>query len=248
VSGPFVPGEPGRPPAGVRTTGVPGQDVTTLVLIRHGEANCNVAGVIGGVLGCTGLSPAGETQVQSLAARLAATGELDGASYLYASVLPRAIQTAEIIAPAVGGGLEVTTECGLCEVHPGDADGLTWPQFSERYGEPDWDVDPSTVLAPGGESWTGFVDRAASALEEVARRHGGVTTVVVCHAGVIEASMLRFLPVDPARPRLKLRTAHASITQWERSEDVWQLGRYNDAAHLSGAQTAWVRPAVTSAS
>jgi 2,3-bisphosphoglycerate-dependent phosphoglycerate mutase len=246
VSGPFVPGEPGRPPAGVRTTGVQRHDATTMVLIRHGEANCNVAGVIGGIIGCTGLSPLGQTQVRALAARLAATGELAHASHLYASVLPRAIETAEIIAPAIGGGLDVLTECGLCELHPGDADGLSWPAFSDLYGEPDWDVDPGTPLSPGGESWTGFVDRAAAALEELARRHAGATTVVVCHAGVIEASMLRFLPVAPTRHRLKLRTAHASITQWDRSEDGWQLVRYNDAAHLSGADALSVSPAVAS--
>ena len=147
-------------------------------------------------------------------------------------MLPRAIETAEILAPVIGGGLDVVTDCGLCELHPGEADGLTWPVFSERYGEPDWDVDPQTPLSPGGESWTGFVDRAAAALEDVARRHRGALVVVVCHAGVIEASMLRFLPVVATRHRLKLRTAHASITQWERSEDMWQLLRYNDAAHL----------------
>ena len=88
------------------------------------------------------------------------------------------------------------------------------------------------------------MDRAAAALEQLARRHGGATIVVVCHAGVIEASMLRFLPVAPARHRLKLRTAHASITQWERSEDAWQLVRYNDAAHLSGAWRTGMSPSL----
>ena len=83
------------------------------------------------------------------------------------------------------------TDCGLCELHPGEADGLTWDEFAERYGEPDWDADPEPGVAPGGESWTGFVARAAGALgAPSAAGTRGELVVMVCHAGVIEASLL----------------------------------------------------------
>jgi broad specificity phosphatase PhoE len=60
--------------------------------------------------------------------------------------------------------------------------------------------------------------------------------VVVCHAGVIEAAMLVFLPVGGGRRRLSLRTEYASITEFEAEAAVgpWRLLRYNDAAHLVG--------------
>jgi broad specificity phosphatase PhoE len=221
-----------RPPAGVRTTGPRPEEATRLVLVRHGEAACNVAGVVGGRRGCTGLTPGGVRQAEALLARLLDSGELAGADALYASVLPRALETAAIVAPAVGGGLAVVPDCDLCELHPGEGDGLRWPEFSERFGEPDWDLDPTTVLAPGGESWTGFVARASGALAALAERHPGETVVVVCHAGVVEASLIAFVPVAGAR-RLKLRTEHTAITEWERTGDQWRLLRYNDAAHLA---------------
>jgi hypothetical protein len=44
--------------------------------------------------------------------------------------------------------------------------------------------------------------------------------------------MLRFLPVDPAVHRLRLRTLHTSLTEWRIENGAWALERYNDAAHL----------------
>jgi broad specificity phosphatase PhoE len=221
-------------PAGFRTTGAQDPDGTRLVLVRHGEAVCNVAGVVGGRRGCTGLTDLGRSQANALAARLAATGELTGAVALYASILPRALETAAIIGPVFGEQLGVKADCGLCELHPGEGDGLAWAEFSARYGEPDWDRDPTTPLSPGGESWSVFVERASTSLTDLARRHTGGTTVVVCHAGVIEASMITFVPVAPGR-RLRLRTEHTAITEWELGGAGWRLLRYNDAAHLRSA-------------
>ena len=235
------------PPGGIRTVAASGSLTTTrLVLVRHGEAECNVSGVCGGINGCTGLTALGVRQVEALVERLEATGELAGADALYASLLPRAIETAELLAPALRSmgpdepiepiepSPPVTTDCGLCELHPGEADGLTWGEFSAKYGGPDWDENPDGEIAPGGESWTGFVLRVAEALEGVAARHPGGLVVVACHAGVIEASMLSMLPLTGGREgaRLQLRTRHASLTTWEVDEGRWRLLGYNDASHL----------------
>lgn len=236
---------PMQPPAGIRTVPVQSPHATRLVLIRHGEARCNVSGVCGGPKGCTGLTESGVGQVEALRLRLGTTGELGGADALYASVLRRAIQTAELLAPvlrsvgadgSMGPIPEVRLECGLCELHPGQADGLTWGEFSEQFGDPDWDRHPERPIAPDGESWAGFVRRVAEALEVVAQRHAGGLVVVACHAGVVEASLLALLPVDGGRlgARLRLRTLHASMTTWERDADQWRLLGYNDATHLIG--------------
>jgi len=225
-------GAPTAVPAGVRTVAPSPEGATRVVLVRHGEATCNVAGVVGGRRGCTGLSPTGRLQAQALRDRLVRTGELAGAAAVYTSVLPRARHTAAICAPGLGGAPAVA-DCELCELHPGDADGLSWDEFRLRYGEPDFDARPQTVVAPGGESWTSFVTRASAAVTRVADAHRGALVVVVCHAGVVEATMLSFLPVAPGR-RLGLPTEHTSLTEWERGERSWRLVRYNDAAHLRG--------------
>ena len=229
------------PPDGIRTLGVLSPSATRIVLVRHGEAVCNVSGVCGGPVGCTGLTDRGRAQVAVLADRLAETGELAGADVLYASVLPRAIETAELLAPALRGddGGPVMTpvqECGFCELHCGEADGLDWGDFSARFGNPDWDADPGREIAPGGESWTGFVNRVAGALDAVAVRHPGELVVVACHAGVIESSLLAKLPVVDglAGARMKLRTQHASLTTWEVDAGEWKLIGYNDGAHHLG--------------
>ncbi len=148
---------PGGPPVGIRTTGPDAPAATRIVLVRHGEAVCNVSGVCGGPVGCTGLTDRGRAQVAVLRDRLTETGELAGTDVLYSSVLPRAVETARILAPALAGpdgagSGEPVQECGFCELHPGDADGLDWAAFSARFGNPDWDVDPGREIAPGGRA------------------------------------------------------------------------------------------------
>jgi probable phosphoglycerate mutase len=209
-----------------------------MVLIRHGEAVCNVSGVCGGQIGCEGLTDRGRAQIEQLRDRLLQTGELQSTDVLYASTLPRAVETAELVAPSLLGTaadpLRVVTECGLCELHPGEADGLSWPEFTEKFGTLDWDNDPGQPIAPGGESWTGFVNRVAETLDRLSAAHPGALIVVACHAGVIEASLLSKLPVDGglAGARLKLRTEHGSLTTWEIDDGRWRLLGYNDVAHF----------------
>src|SRR4051794_14404904 len=149
---------------------------TRMVLVGDGESRGQELGILGGHVGCQGLSERGRAQAGALRDRLAATGELDGASALYASIMPRAIETAEIIAPALGG-LEVRSECDFCEGHPGEADGLTWAQLDERFPAPDpWDADGSR--APGWETWREMGVRVQRALDAVVERHAGETIVV----------------------------------------------------------------------
>ena len=213
--------------------------MTRVVLVRHGESVCNVVGVVGGHEGCSGLSSAGRMQAQKLRDRLLASAELASADALYSSRLERAVETANTIQPAVGGGaLDLVSSCSLCELHPGEADGLSWEDCRERYGDPDWAQDPSAVVSPGGETWTGFVDRASGALKEIADRHSGGLVVIACHGGVIEASMLCFLPIETRSRPLGLPTAYTSLTEWEHAASGWRLVRYNDVAHLGGPHLA----------
>ena len=82
----------------------PDEGASRIVLIRHGEAECNVNRVVGGLKGCTGLTDLGRRQVAVLADRLYESGELRDATALYSSVLPRAVETAERLRPVVGPG------------------------------------------------------------------------------------------------------------------------------------------------
>ena len=125
----------------------------------------------------------------------------------------------------------VRQRADLCEVHPGESDGMEWSELVETYGVPDWDKDPNVPIAPGGESWTTFVARASGAVQNIVREHPGELVVAAVHAGVIEATMIAFLGVPPeTSQRGWVRIVHASMTEWEwvPSEHRFILLRFND--------------------
>jgi probable phosphoglycerate mutase len=209
---------------------------TRLVLIRHGESQATVDEVVAGHAGCAGLSALGVRQCEALGRRLARTGELAGADALLASVLPRAVETAELIAPALGmDASDVQQDCGLCELHPGEADGLTWSEFGERYGDPRMAEHPFAELSPGGESLASFHFRVGRALARVVEAREGQTIVVASHGGVVSVSLTLWLGLPAYGTLVDLPTLNTSITEWRRPPGDgrrWSLVRYNDAAHL----------------
>jgi probable phosphoglycerate mutase len=203
-----------------------------LLLVRHGDAHAGFHGVIGGERGCTGLTPLGRAQAGALRDRFGAA-EGFRADALLASTLPRAIETASIIAP--GLGLELGgRDCDLCEVHTGEADGLTWEEYGDRYGGFDMEAEPDRVFAPEGDSWNSFHARVGSVLGKIAGEHEGDTVVAVCHAGVIMASMRVLLGIPHPSPG-RLRPTNTGVTVWEHDEatDQWSLHVFNDASHLA---------------
>jgi probable phosphoglycerate mutase len=208
---------------------------TRLVLVRHGESLATVNHVIGGHAGCTGLSEHGRQQAEALRDRLLCTAELRDASVILTSVLPRAVETAEIIAPAIGAGaLPIQRDCDLCELHPGESDGLDWVEFESRYGAPDWGADPHRPLSPGGESWATFMGRVGATLGRLATVHAGQTVVIVSHGGIVQGSMVSFLRLPDFGLTVELWVENTSLTEWtrRRPDSPWQLIRFADAAHI----------------
>ena len=205
---------------------------TRLILIRHGESRVTVDRVIGGPRTCNGLSELGRQQAQRLADRLEATSEI-AATALYASAYPRAIETAEIIAPVFA--LPVVVDAGFGEHDPGpDCDGLSFSAFVDRYGMPDWETDPHAVTFPGGETVAEFHFRVGAALSRVVREHAGGAIVVACHGGVVDAAFRALLRL-PAHGGFELHTSNTALTEFVSTRrSRWRLIRYNDAAHLDG--------------
>jgi broad specificity phosphatase PhoE len=212
---------------------------TWIVLVRHGESLAQERRVVGGH-GCAGLSALGVRQVEALRDRLLCTGELAGVSTLYSSVMARAVQTARILAPALGD-LEVEQDCDFCEGHPSaESDGMAWEEYDQRWPPPaEW--SPDVAREPGGESYAQMRARVSARLDRVAERHRGETVVVVCHGGVVVHSMLRWLEIESmdGRSRAWLDPINSSLTEWRVAEHpVWrseiELVRFNDHGHLRG--------------
>ncbi len=209
--------------------------MTELYLIRHGEAVANVEPIVAGMQGDAGLTPLGVAQAEALRDRLAATGEI-AADVLIASTLPRAKQTAAIIAPALG--LPIIFDDDVQEMRVGEADGMSVGELKARFGLPDFRAEPFRPIAPGGEFWGQFVMRVALALDRITREHAGQTIVVVCHGGVIDSSLIAHfnLPIL-LPPTVRVDTHNTSITHWRRAPGddghlIWTLLGYNDATHL----------------
>jgi 2,3-bisphosphoglycerate-dependent phosphoglycerate mutase len=213
--------------------------MTRLVLIRHGEAQTALDGILGGERHCNGLSEEGRRQAVALRDRLVATDELGTVDALYASSLRRAYETAEIIAPAIGDP-EIRVDRDLREFDPGEADGMSWDEFNSRFPLPEV-FDPHRPRVPSGESWATFGERVERALAQIVERHENQTVVVACHGGVIEHAF--HLWGIPTIDGLFIEIFNTGITEFVWSEpwpwhspgpNRWRLVRHNDAAHLYG--------------
>lgn len=206
---------------------------TRLVLVRHGESRATIERFVGGPRSCTGLTDHGRRQAEALRNRLSAGHDVE-ATALFASNFPRALETANIIAPSVGS-LPVSVDSGWGEHDPGpDCDGMTYDEFIERFGMPRWDGDPHDVVYPGGETIAQFHDRVMEALRRTVRKHEGGTIIIACHAGVIDAVMRQTLHMHQTG-KFELHTQNTSLTELLHVQgSKWRLVRYNDAAHLNG--------------
>jgi probable phosphoglycerate mutase len=210
--------------------------VTRLVLVRHGESNVTVNRIIGGPRTCNGLSDLGRQQAERLRERWADHPDF-AADVLIASQYPRAFETMQIIAPALGD-LPIVRDDGFGEHDPGpDCDGLTYTAFTEHFpdGSRNWDShDPFATTFPGGETIAAFQYRVGQAVRRTLDEYAGSTVVVACHGGVVDA-VLRMALRAPAMGAFEIHTVNTSITELQYTErNTWRLVRYNDSAHLAG--------------
>jgi probable phosphoglycerate mutase len=208
---------------------------TRLVFVRHGASRAHEDGVVGGPTGCKGLSDIGRSQAEALRDRVMVTGEL-APDVVLTSVLPRAIETAEIVSEAFAPGIQIIADCDYCELHPGECDGLTWDAFRERYGNLQ---DPDVEMSPGGESLRTFDARVRRATASLVDTYAGRTIVMFTHGGFIAAACCSLLGAPGLADRdsrpFRLEPSNTSITAFANVAGGrwWTLERYNDAAHVA---------------
>ena len=206
---------------------------TRLVLIRHGESRATAERFLGGPRSCTGLTDFGRTQALALRDRLVSGYDVN-ATALYASNFPRAIETAQIVAPSLGS-MQVTIDAGWGEHDPGpDCDGMPFDDFIALHGMPQWDGPPDAVLFPGGETIAQFHTRVVATMKKTILLHEGKSIVVVCHGGVIDAVLRNTLQMHQTG-NFELQTYNTSLTELLHVQgSKWRLVRYNDSSHLHG--------------
>lgn len=197
-----------------------------LLLVRHGESHHTADHRIAERRGCRGLTQRGVGQMQQLAERL--RDELPAAPLvsLISSPVRRARHSAEVL--AAGLTIPVTRwDENLCEVHPGDADGMTWSEYTQRFGQFDLPRQPTRPFAPHGESWQEFMWRVGTTLDDLAMGDPAKTVIVVTHAAFIVAALLNRFAIPRPGTGARFDPRHASITEWTVRHGVWQLVAFN---------------------
>ncbi len=201
-------------------------------MVRHGEAHCNVRGVVTGAEDCDGLTPRGHRQAAAVAMALAV--EQHKVAAVYSSPALRATQTAEPIGEAVDAPV---------------VDSLPCPAFGPTQGWAREDmlaslVDPAepaldNPISGRAETWSGWVYRVGATLDALADEHYGQTVVLVAHRVSVQAAEQWFHSAAPGDGFCLLAADFASITEWERCSVghsahqrwLWARSRHNDIAH-----------------
>ena len=169
-----------------------------LILLRHGRTAWNAEGRFTTrtdvLLDAEGREPARQAGAALAGVRI---------DRILASPLERARHTAEAVAAAHPGGLEVTVDPRLTEIDAGPFEGRTIPEIE---GGPDaaafraWHADTNVVDVPGAEPLAGAAARAAAFLADAGALPG--TTLAVAHGSLVRVLVVSaVLGADPAAHR-----------------------------------------------
>lgn len=180
-------------PSSIRAPRPSVQEVTTLILVRHGRTVLTESRKISGGDGENpDLSELGRQDAREVAEELAKLGHSGNFAYLSAPVavvhspIARAKQTAQAISNRIS--LPMVSNADLAEIGFGEWDGLTNEEmiaaFEEEYNvwRGSFDVAP-----PGGESLKDFDARVRRAFDAILKQYSGQTVVVVAHVMPIRA-------------------------------------------------------------
>jgi len=181
---------------------------------RHGESQANIQRVISNRDLPHPLTAAGRDQARALAERLKGIP----LTHICSSPVPRALETAEIIGTAFGLPIQAAEglkeyDCGILE---GRGDEAAWAVHKRFFL--DWLEGRSRDMAPeGGETFFDIRNRLGGFLRELADRHGGSRSEILCvsHGGTLLFGLPGlFANVDLSFVR-KRRIGHASIISAE---------------------------------
>lgn len=205
---------------------------TRVFLIRHGESTTNRQGVISGWSTDSVLTELGQRQAALTAARL---GKLS-IDALYASPLPRAWETAEIIGRALR--LRPIPVDDLREINVGTEVGRPLVDLTSLYPQLQSQFDETGLHIPWpeGESQAQLRGRALRAVDKIVRDHPDETVAAVAHGGPL-AWITTTLIGDGAATFRDWRHQNCAITELLVSpagdEITAELVGFNDCRHLT---------------
>ena len=195
-------------------------------LVRHGETEWNSQGRLQGHTP-TSLSPVGIRQAELLAGRLKDMR----LSAIYSSDLPRARETADII--AAGHHVQVRLTPELRERYYGQWEGLTHQEMQAQ--DPDgyarWREGDERFSPPGGERVADVRARVSRLTAQLVRTHTGDDAILlVGHGGSLRSLTVHMLGL-PVMVPLRLALDNASLSIIRESSGTAILEKWNDISH-----------------
>jgi broad specificity phosphatase PhoE len=188
---------------------------TTLFLARNGDTDFSRDRRVAGRRDI-GLSEVGRQQATALGERLR---PLDFAEIL-ASPLPRAVETAELVAAPLNVG--VVRDPRLVDFAAGRWEGRSHDEVSGSAEYQRFLQNPLEESIPGGERLIDVRDRVIAAVSQALTDNElGANIVLVSHAGPLRVLLAHYLGMSLAHyHRLRVSPASVSVLRFESEEGV----------------------------
>jgi broad specificity phosphatase PhoE len=204
---------------------------TEILLLRHGQSEGNENGRFGGH-GPTPLTALGRRQAEAVARVLAG----EGLGAIFASDLPRAMQTAEPICAATG--LTMRVNPALRERGVGVFTGMTFAEAEAAHPEifaammrRDPDARP-----PEGETTHDTMARVGTFFDTAIEELSGGRALFVSHAFTLNLLLRRLLGLSDS-PTVFFRTDNCGLHRLKRSPTgFWNVEALNDRRPLVGIE------------
>lgn len=196
---------------------------TKLLLIRHGQTNCNLEKRYSGFLDVD-INATGKKQAKLLHKRL----KKIQIHNVYSSDRLRAINSAKIIFK----NLKVSIDPGLRELHFGIFEGLTYAQIMKKHPQEykKWLVNPFKTSIPQGENLYDFQKRILTSFKNIISNNIAKTAAIVCHGGVISIFINSILKSKDFWNYIPDST---SLSIVERIGNNTDIKLFNDTTHLN---------------
>lgn len=190
---------------------------TTLFLVRNADTDFTRDGRVAGRRDI-GLSKAGRAQAEAIRDRVVAMNH--EINEILASPLPRAVETAEIIAAPFGQG--VVRDPRLTDFDAGRWEGQTHHDIGASPEYQRFLVDPVGESIPGGERISDVRDRVVGSVSQaLADNELGANILMVSHAGPLRVLLAHYLGMNLVHyHRLRLSPASMSILRFESEAGV----------------------------
>jgi broad specificity phosphatase PhoE len=201
---------------------------TTILLVRHGQTDWNLAHRWQGHIDIP-LNETGRRQARLLAQRL----ETLPIKAIYSSDLIRASETARIIAEPLD--VLPVTDPALRERNGGKFQSLTFDELQEQYPEMWRKVRLENATPPDGESLFEVACRITAAYEVIVRRHTGQLVVMVSHGGALNLLIATIVGLPLGKSASISLRGNTGLSIVEIGDNGAWLVALNDTHHLHSA-------------